>query len=178
MAAIIAILTGVAALVFWLGRAAQNAHHITDAANEIANLPRKMRYMKKAGKSGLSLVTDPREAACVLMIATARSSAAGTVTDAESGVIQTMLTETMGWPEDDAEDFVDSLRWLTRDIKQPDTVLKPMTKFLKSKLSMKEADELAHMMTEVALAEKTATEKQTYFIGRYREMMGLNSPVG
>jgi len=32
MAAIIAILTGVAALVFWLGRAAQNAHHITDAA--------------------------------------------------------------------------------------------------------------------------------------------------
>ncbi len=178
MAAIIAILTGLAALVFWLGRAAQNAHHVTDAAKEIANLPRKMRYLKKAGKSGLELITDPREAACVLMIATARSSAAGTVTNAEAKAIETMLVDTMGWPADDAEDFVDSLRWLTRDIKQPDTVLKPMTKFLKPRLSTQEADELSHMMTEVALAEKTATEKQTYFIGRYRDMMGLNLPAG
>lgn len=177
MGAVIAILTALAGLIFWIGRAAKNAHHITDAATEIANLPRKMRYQKKSNKSGLSLITDSREAACVLMIGVARSCGAGVVTDAESTVIQGLLIGNMGWPEDDAEDFVDSLRWLTRDLNQPGSVLRPMTKFLKTRLSPQEADDLAHMLTEIAITGSAATNKQTDFIRQYRELMGLNAAV-
>lgn len=177
MGAVIAILTGLAALVFWLGRAAKNAHHITDAAKEISNLPRKMRYNKKSNRSGLSLITDSREAACVLMIGVARSCGARVVTDEESNIIQTLLVDNMAWPKEDAADFVDSLRWLTRDLKQPQSVLRPMTKFLRARISGHEAEDLAHMLTEIAITGSAATDKQTDFIRQYRELMGLNAPA-
>ncbi len=175
MAAIIGILTGLAMLVFWFGRAAQNAHHITDAANQLSNLPRKMRHAKKTNRSGLSLISDPREAACVLMIGVARSAAQGTVTDAESETIKSLLIENMKLPKDDTSDLVDNLRWLTRDIKQPDSVLRPMTKFLRKTVSGNEAEDLAHMLTEVAITGGMAADKQMHFIRQYRDMMGLNA---
>lgn len=177
MGAVIAVLTGLAMLIFWLGRAAQGARHIGDAAQEISDLPRKMRFKKKSGRSGLALITDSREAACVLMIGVARSSGAGTVTEAESKIIADLLVSNMGWPQADAPDFVDSLRWLTRDINQPGSVLRPMTKFLTGKVNGNEAEDLAHMLTEVAITGSAATDKQTHFIYQYRQMMGLNVDV-
>ena len=175
MGVVIAGLIAVCSLIFWAGRAAQGGRALMDTASEVANMPRKLRYQKKAGRSGLALITDVREAAAVLMVSVARLSGAGNVTEAESALIQSQLKDNMAWPADDTEDFVDNIRWLTRDLRQPDSALRPMTKLMRGQVSAKEADDLAHMLTEIAITGSAATQRQTQFIYQYRQMMGLNA---
>lgn len=174
MGAAIAILTSLAVLVFWLSRAASNAHHITDAANELANLPRKRRFMKNADKHGTDLIDDPREAAAVLMVAVARLRGDGRVNDEERGKMIALLHEYMAIDPAEGEDFIDNVRWLTRDYKQADSVLRPMVNFLRKTISSSEADDLAHMITEISLADGSPTTDQVHLIKKYREYMGLN----
>ena len=172
MAAIIGILTTLAVLIFWISRAAQGAHHITDAASQIANLPRKLRYQKRVGRSGLDLIEDAREAAAVLMVAVARLSGDGRVSAAENKRIEDIVRDDLGWRADDVEDFVLNIRWLTRDYKQPDSVLRPMINFLQKNVSTKEAFDLRDMMESVA-AITGPTDAQTDLIRRYSDGMNL-----
>ncbi len=171
MAAILGILTTLAVLIFWIGRAAQGAHHITDAAETLVNLPRKLRYKKRVGRSGLDLIEDAREAAAVLMVATARLSGDGRVSAVENDAIEEIVRDKLGWPEEDAEDFVLNIRWLTRDYKQPDSVLRPMINFLQKSVSTQEASDLRDMMETIAKINGPASP-QTDFIRRYND--GLN----
>lgn len=174
MGAVIAIVTGVAMVIFWLGRAAKGTSEIVDAAEGLANLPRRYRYQKKAGRSGLALISDVREAAAVLLVAVARLSGDGRVNDIEQKAIEHVLVENMAWAQDDVEDFVLNIRWLTRDLKQPLSTLRPMTSLIQKQVSKQEADDLAHMLTEIAITSSAATNAQTNFIRKYRENMGLN----
>ena len=81
---LLGILATAAAIIFYLSRISKGAGELVDAANEISNLPRKMRYRKKAGKRGLDLVDNPVEAATVLMISVARLDKLGVVSDQQS----------------------------------------------------------------------------------------------
>ncbi|MEE9347783.1 MAG: hypothetical protein V3U82_06280 [Robiginitomaculum sp.] len=175
MVPLIGILTSIAMLIFWVGRAAKGAGHVVDAVEGIANLPRKLRYQKQAGRSGLDLVEDAREAAAVLMVSVARLCKERRVNDATQKAIEDLLVENMAWPKADAEEFILNIRWLTRDLKQPISTLRPMTNLLRKSVSGKEADDLAHMLTEVAICGGMASADQTQFIYKYRELMGLNA---
>lgn len=172
MGPIIAIVTSIAMLVFWLSRAASGA---AGAANDIANLPRRLKHARKTGRVGLELVTDVREAAAVLMVAVARLSGDKRVSKEEDEQIQNLMVSNMAWPKDEVEDFVVNIRWLTRDFKQPISTLSPMVAFLRGKVSKQEAADLADMLTEIAITDGAATESQMNFIYSYRELMGLNS---
>lgn len=172
---IIGILTAIAMLIFWISRAARASGDIVDTAQGLANLPRKYRHMKKQGRSGLDLISDSREAATVLMVATARLSGDGRVSEGEDTQIQNLLTTHMAFDVQSVEDFVLNIRWLTRDLKQPISTLRPMVKLLQGAVSRDEGIELADMLTEIALTGGPATDQQTDFIHRYRETMGLNA---
>lgn len=174
---IIAILTSLAILIFWVTRAAQGMSQMGGSVRGAANLPRKMRHMKKQGRSGLALVSDPREAAAVLMVAVARLSGDGRVNEAEDAQIQNLLVSNMAFESETVEEFVLNIRWLTRDLKQPVSTLRPMTALLQKAVSRAEAEDLAHMLTEIAITSSAATQNQTAFIYRYREAMGLNVGV-
>ena len=172
MAAMLGILTTFAFLVFWASRAAQGVHHITDAVGQLANLPRKLRYQKRAGRCGLDLIEDPREAATVLMVATARLSGDGRVSMAENECIETIVRDDLTWSENDVDEFVHNIRWLTRGYKQPDTMLRPMVKALKTSVSNDEAKSLRDMMQRVA-AIGDPTQAQIDLIRRYSDGMNL-----
>ncbi|WP_017932012.1 tellurite resistance TerB family protein [Robiginitomaculum antarcticum] len=173
MAALIGIISVIGMLIIWAGRAARSARHISDAAGTLANLPRKLRYQKRVGRSGLDLVESPREAATVLMVAIARLSGDGRVSPGESDAIETGLIEHMDWPAEDAEEFVLNIRWLTREYKQADSVLRPMTNFLQKQISSKEAAELRDMMESIA-AVNGPTDSQQDLIRRYSDLMNLS----
>lgn len=151
------------------------SYHITDAANELANLPRKRRFMKAADKRGLDLIKDPREAAGVLMVAIARLNKEGRVTDDARATMTALFAENMGQSKSEAEDFIDNTRWLTRDLNQADSVLRPMVNVLRGTVNAGEADDLAHMLTKVAMADGEPNTDQVTFLKRYREYMGLNA---
>ena len=170
---ILGLLATVAALAYWFNRASRGANEIADAANTLQNLPRKMRYRKKAGKRGLDLVEDPVEAAAVLMIALARSDGSGRVSETQSAKITSLLRKNMQLDRGTAEDMVLQMRSLSQYLTQPESTLFPMISVLQNSISTAEARELAGMLRELAGTDSDINMDQKDLIRRFEDRMGL-----
>lgn len=170
MAGIIGIITAIAVAVYWLSRAAREAR---DVAGEIRNLPRKRRFEKNASRETLDLITDPREAGVVLLMALARMGKSGRIEETAGGRIESLMRRRMNYSAGEAEDLMTNLRWATRDLKQPGTVLYPMCNVLQAGGTLATFQDLSAMMDEVADIDGKATQAQTEFIRTVRERLGL-----
>jgi len=172
---VIAVLIAVAGILFWLGRAAQGAREIADTAQEISNIPRKMRYRKKAGKRGLALIENPVEAATVLMISIARMENVGRVSDDQASGIATQLAAHMQLERADAEDMILQMRSLTQQLKQPSSTLYPMVDLLRDNIDRQDAQELSAMLQDIAVIDSPINADQINFIRRFEERMGIGT---
>lgn len=170
---IIGILIAVASLIYWVSRASRGVGDIADAANTVANLPRRRRFSKKYNQSGFDLVETPIEAATVMMISAARMSEDKRVTERAEQEIVKQLTQNMQLSEDDADGVYRQMHSLTYDITLPESALFPMIDILKSQIDRDEAKELALMMEATARLNGTVNAEQGEFIRRFRERMGL-----
>ena len=170
---ILAIAGAIAAILFWMSRVSRSANDIADAANTIANIPRRRRFSKKYNKAGYDLVETPVEAATVMMIAAARMSLDKRVTQAAEHEIINQLDEHMHLNREEADGLYRQMHSLTYNITLPESALFPMTDILKRDINRDEAEKLALMMESVARLDSTANNEQSEFIRRYRERMGL-----
>lgn len=170
---VLSILMVIGTVLFLLSRVARSANDLADAANEISNLPRKLRYRKKAGKRGLDLVEGPIEAATVLMISIARLDGLGRVSDIQEQAIIDQLIEHMQLAPEAAADMVLHMRSLTTDLKQADTALFPMVKILQQSVDAEDTLALARMMESVGGVSNELSSDQTYFIRRFKDRMGV-----
>jgi len=170
---ILAIAGAIAGILFWMSRVSRSANEIADAANTLANIPRRRRFSKKYNKSGYDLIETPIEAATVMMIATARMSREKRVTKPAEIEIIKQLHENMQLSEDDADGLYRQMHSLTYDIALPESALFPMVSVLKNEIDRDEAKDLALMMESVARLEATANNEQSEFIRRFRDRMGL-----
>lgn len=148
---LLSIVGGIALLMWRLSIAMRAARDIGDAAQTVANLPRKMRFQAKAGKQGLQLVTDPREAATVLMLCVAR--AAGEVTSGQKQVIREQIVRRFDLDEQTADDLLTHAAWLSKDAADPFAPLPRMIKLLRKTVTTKELLELEDMLHAVARAD-------------------------
>ncbi len=170
---ILVIAGAIAGILFWVSRVSRSATDIADAANTLANIPRRRRFSKKFNKSGHDLVETPIEAATVMMIAVARMSLEKRVTKPAEIEIIKQLSENMQLSEDDADGLYRQMHSLTYDINLPESALFPMVAILKKDIDRDEAEGLALMMESVARLEATANHEQSEFIRRFRDRMGL-----
>lgn len=170
---ILVIAGAIAGILFWMSRVSRSANEIADAANTIANIPRRRRFSKKFNKSGYDLIETPVEAATVMMIATARMSHEKRVTKPAELEIIKQLNENMQLSEDDADGLYRQMHSLTYDITLPESALFPMFSILKNDIDREEAEGLALMMETVARLDATANQEQSEFIRRFRDRMGL-----
>ena len=177
---IIGIIGTAVALAFFLMRLntgaralGQGARDAADLANTIGNLPRKLKYRRKAGRSGLQLVEGPVEAATVLMISIARMDGMNRVSDTQIAEIESQLKRHMQLSDEDAADYVLQLRSLTNDLKQHDTALFPMIDILQKTVDKDEAQDLIYMLHAIAEKDSPLNRDQESFISRFRERMGL-----
>lgn len=167
------IILAIAGILFWVSRVSRSANEIADAANTIANIPRRRRFSKRYNKSGYDLVETPIEAATVMMISTARMSHEKRVTKPAETEIITQLNENMQLSEDEADGLFRQMHSLTYDITLPESALFPMVSILKNDINRDEAEGLALMMESVARLGATANHEQSEFIRRFRDRMGL-----
>ena len=170
---ILVIAGAIAGILFWISRVSRSASEIADAANTIANIPRRRRFSKKYNKSGYGLVETPIEAATVMMIATARMSHEKRVIEPAETEIIRQLHKNMQLTEDDADGLYRQMHSLTYDIALPESALFPMIEILKRDIDRDEAEGLASMMESVARLDATANHEQSEFIRRFRDRMGL-----
>lgn len=172
---LIAILGGLATILFLLSRIGKSASDLTDTAQELSNLPRKLRHRKKAGKQGLDLIESPVEAATILMIAIARMDGLGRVSETQAARIAEQLSEHMQLEPSEADGYVVQLRSLSGYLKQADSALFPMVSVLRNAVSKEEARELSSMLVNIAEAETPPNNEQQNFIRRFEERMGLGA---
>lgn len=172
---LIAVLGALATILYLLSRIGKGASDLADSAQELSNLPRKLRHRRKAGKQGLDLIETPVEAATVLMIAIARMDGLGRVSDTQATRISELLHEQMQLDSDDADGYVVQLRSLSGYLKQADSALFPMIDVLRKSVSKDEARELASMLIKVAETDDPPNPEQLNFVRRFEERMGLGS---
>lgn len=170
---ILGILAAIASLMFYLKWAAKGANEAIDVANEVRNLPRKMKYRKKAGKRGLDLVEGPIEAATILMISIARMDDLGRVSETQSREISNALVDEMQLDREYADDLIVQMRSLSQYLTQPDSTLFPMIKILQNSIGKDDARELSVMLRRIAGVDSPIDADQDNFVRRFEERMGL-----
>ncbi len=174
----IAVIIAIASAIFWISRAARGVGDVADAANNLANMPRRMRFKNKADKRGIDLIDNPMEAATILMVSVAKLSdyaAAhdGLISGSSTGRIIETLKSYMKISAVEADELLTQMRWTVKDLSQPDTALAPMTNILSKQIVRAEADDLSDMLRKISHADGEPNPEQRAFITRVRERLGL-----
>ncbi|MEL7042929.1 MAG: hypothetical protein AAGL90_15520 [Pseudomonadota bacterium] len=165
---------GFAAVWYWRIKALQEvAKDGRKVAETVANLPRKMRFKNKSGKSGLGVVDDPREAAAILMLEIAQ--ARGTLTEKQEATVRGEIMHHFEYTEADANGLITHAGWLSRNGGASHVVMSKMTDFVRNAPGMtgKELVDLDGMLVAVSEAEGDPTESQLDLLTIYREKTGL-----
>ena len=145
-----------------------------DAAKGAANLPRKMKFQHRARKQGLSVVTDAREAAAVMMMEIARTR--GAITEKQDAAMKSEMIAHFGFTEPQAEEMIAQAGWLSREAPAPQSVMARMSDVILRSPGMgpKEFDDLCAMLENVAVADGKVTTVERDLIQVWRRKAGLN----
>jgi len=173
---IVAIISFLGFLLVWYWRLKAIREVARDGkkiAETVANLPRKMRFKNKAGKGGLDVVDDPREAAVILMLEIAQ--ARGTLTERQEAAVRGEIMHHFEFDEGDANELILQAGWLSRNGGASHVVMSKMTDFVKTSAGMtnKELVDLDGMLVAVSEAEGNPTENQLNLLTIYRDKTGL-----
>lgn len=169
---IILIASTALGVMFWLSRMGRGASDVVDAAETLANMPRRHRHRRAVNRRGLALVQNPIEAATVLMLSISRMSDDRRLSSLERERIERQLVVHMQMDADDADGIIRQMELVHDDVTLPEATLFPMVDILLPDVSKDDARRLASMMNAVAEVHGK-TQEQAEFVRRYRERMGL-----
>lgn len=144
------------------------------AAKTVANMPRKHAFRHKASKTGLKAVTDPREAAAIMMLEIARTR--GTVSDTQEAAIRAEMIEHFGFSDQEAQDWLVEAGWRSRQAPAPQAVMSRMSDVIVRTpgMGLKEFDDLCAMLENIAVADGKVTADERDLIQIWRRKSGLN----
>jgi len=164
---LLAIIGGIAALMWKVSLGIQAAKNIHGVAKQVANLPRKM----KTGKADIQLINDPREAAALLMLSVAR--AGGQVTKSQKDTIINQITGRFELSTTNAEELLTHVSWLSKDLANADSAIARMSNILMQSVSSKELIELEDMLMQVAHADGKPTSSQKQILNQFAKQVGI-----
>ena len=175
---ILGLIIAVATAIWWISRAARGARDVADMAQGLANMPRRNRFRKQAGKRGIDLIDAPQEAATILMVCVARLSSyglksGGQISDIAANKIITVLQSYMKISAREADELLTHMRWAAQELVQPESALVPMTNLLRDGINHAEAEDLSDMLRKISHADGNANDAQRAFIEKFRERTGI-----
>ncbi|RIJ24245.1 hypothetical protein D1224_08385 [Henriciella barbarensis] len=173
---LLAIFGVVTALALWYHRirmissAARGSYR---AARGIAGRTRKGTPPTPDG-TPLGSVTDPRQAAVIMMMQVAGSH--GALSDRQDTAIRDEIKAHFGYSEMDAEDLIAKAGWAVRNAPPPQRVMARMSDVVIHAPGMgpKEFDDLCAMLENVAVADGRANTNHRDLIQIWRRKAGLN----
>ncbi len=168
---LLGVIGGLGVRVWRISMAIQGARAIGEAAGEVANLPRKMRFRSRANQKGLSVVDDPREAATILLLGIARSG--GEVTVEDKAGIRAEMMRRFELAESDANELLARAAWLSEGLHNLDDGIARMTQVIARATSPRELSELAGMLETIASADGGPCSAQENYLAQYRRRAGL-----
>lgn len=168
--ALIGILTFVAVWYWRLKLISGAARDGYKAAKGFADKRRRAR----PPPASLARISDPREAAAVMMLEIARTR--GAVSEQKKAAIRAEMIDHFGFSDAEAGDLIRRAGLLTRKTPPPKVVMSRMGEVIVRSPGMgpKEFDDLCAMLENVAVADGRVSAEETDLIQVWRRKAGLN----
>lgn len=173
---ILGILTAIGIWSWRIRMARDGLHEAGKLAETAANLPRKMAFRYKAGRGGLALIEDPREAAAIMMMEVARARG-GPLTDNQSSAIDREIIHNFQFTQAEADELTTHAAWVTNTAPPPAETMRKLSQLIVSSpvLGPKEVVDLNSMLVAVSEAEGLPTRDQLLLLQVYRDRAGLKT---
>lgn len=166
---ILGALGALAFLIYRIHFAVRASREIADAAGDARRFVRRALWLRRRSADPVSRLTDPREAATILMLAVARAE--GDLTDAARGAIQAEMCRRFQMPEQEAAAMFGQLAWATRDLIDVPSRMRKIVRPLLESCTSGERRELVQMLTAVAKAAGGVTPERLQIVERYRRTL-------
>jgi len=166
-----------AAIGIWSWRirmAREGAQEAARLAQTALNMPRKLAFRYKAGKGGLSLIQDPREAAAIMMMEVARARG-GPLTENQTAIMDREIMQHFEFTQDEADELTAHAAWVTNSAPMPGETMRKLSQLIvaSSVLGPKEIIDLDDMLVTISEAEGLPTRDQLKLLQVYRDNTGL-----
>ena len=173
---ILGILVAIGVWSWRLRMARDGAREAAKLAGTAANLPRRLAFKFRAGRNGLDLIDDPREAAAIMMMEVARARG-GPLTDRQSDSMTEEMVHHFNFAEHEAHALVAHAAWVTNKAPLPlETMRRLSQKIVGDRyLGPKEVVDLDSMLVAVSEAEGTPTRDQLSLLQVFRDRAGLKT---
>ena len=173
---ILGILVAIGVWSWRLRMARDGAREAVNLARSAANLPRRLAFKYRAGRNGLDLIDDPREAAAIMMMEVARARG-GPLTERQSDAIADEIMRHFSFSQDEARELVAHAAWVTNKAPLPQETMRRLSQKIVGDryLGPKEVVDLDGMLEAVSEAECTPTRDQLALLQVYRDRAGLKT---
>lgn len=174
--AALAILTAVAVWTWRLRMARRGLDELAEVAKTVANAPRRLAFKWRAGKGGIELIEDPREAAAIMMMMMALARG-GPLSPQQADVIEDEIRAHFSFSESEAEDLAAHAAWVAGSQLPGEEQMRRLSRLVVNapQLSPKEVVDLDTMLVAVSEAEGLPTRAQMALLQIYRDMAGLKT---
>ena len=164
---------GAAAFFIWrMNMAAKAAREVADTAGELANLPRKMQFRNKAGKRGVDVIDDPREAAAALVYGAALSK--GDPSGEDKAMMTARLAELFEISESNAGEVLARGSWHVSALNDPLNAVNKLTDGLVREVGREACASLLAVMTETAeTVQGPGGGAARYYTSKFADRAGL-----
>ena len=171
-----AILTAVAVWTWRLRMAKRGLDELGEVAKTVANAPRRLSFKWRAGKGGIELVEDPREAAAIMMMMIALARGAP-LSPQQADVIEDEIRTNFAFTDPEAEDLAAHAAWVAGSQLPGEEQMRRLSRQVVNapQLSPKELVDLDSMLVAVSEVEGLPTRAQLSLLQIYRDMAGLKT---
>lgn len=147
-----------------------------NAAKAAANLPRQVSFRYKAGKKGLDLIKDPREAAVIIMMEIARARG-GALTKVQTDVLENEIKHYFKFTPAECKEIIVHSVWVTENAPPPHETLRRLSQKIVNagQIGPKDIVDLDAMLVAVSEAEGLPTRDQLALLQIYRDRVGLRT---
>ncbi|TNE37294.1 MAG: TerB family tellurite resistance protein [Alphaproteobacteria bacterium] len=143
---VIALISTIAVFIIRAGMVTRASRELGDVAADALGAARRARFRRKATRSPLTQLEDPREAVVAMMVAIAKSE--GDITQAQMAVMSKIATERLEF--EDADEIIAHARWLTQDATDPGIVAQRIARFLTVSCSAEQKADILDILRQVA----------------------------
>ena len=174
--AILTVLTAVAVWSWRLRMARRGLDELGQAAKTVANAPRRLAFKWRAGRGGVELIEDPREAAAIMMMMVALGRGAP-LSARQADMIEAEIRTHFSFSVQEAEELAAHAAWVAGSQLPGEEQMRRLSRLVVNapQLSPKEVVDLDTMLVAVSEAEGLPIRAQLSLLQIYRDMAGLKT---
>ncbi len=171
---LLGLLSAVGIILFALWRinmAVQATRELADAADSARGFFRRSKWRKKLNSDQLKNVSDPREAATIMMVAVAETD--GAMTDRERIKILSIMRDKFEASQEQAEEMLSLARWMSKDAGDLTSFLNRLVPVIMKACDEKQKHELVEMLRDVASAHGEVPQEQEQSILQIKRYLAI-----